>query len=134
MTNGEVREVHNPAHFPATQQIEWVEEPYVRASIVTPSDYIGPLMELCQDRRGVFINMEYLTPERAQLIYEMPLNEILMDFYDRLKTRSRGYASLDYEPIGYREGKLVKMDILLSGEPVDALSTIRSEERRVGSE
>lgn len=129
MTNGEVREVHNPAHFPATQQIEWVEEPYVRASIVTPSDYIGPLMELCQDRRGVFINMEYLTPERAQLIYEMPLNEILMDFYDRLKTRSRGYASLDYEPIGYREGKLVKMDILLSGEPVDALSTIVHEEK-----
>lgn len=129
LTNGDVKEVHNPAHFPARQNIEWVEEPYVRASIVTPSEFIGPLMELCQDRRGVFINMEYLTPERAQLIYEMPLNEILMDFYDRLKTRSRGYASLDYEPIGYREGKLVKMDILLAGDPVDALSTIVHEEK-----
>ncbi len=129
MTNGDVKEVHNPAHFPPPQQIERVEEPYVRASIMTPSEYIGPLMELCQDRRGVFVNMEYLTPERAQLVYEMPLNEILMDFYDRLKTRSRGYASLDYEPIGYREGKLVKMDILLSGEPVDALSTIVHHEK-----
>ncbi|MFS8583276.1 MAG: translation elongation factor 4, partial [Limnochordales bacterium] len=129
LTNGQVKEVHNPAHFPAPQYIERVEEPYVRATIVTPSEFIGPLMELCQDRRGIFINMEYLTPERAQLVYEMPLNEILMDFYDRLKTRSRGYASLDYEPIGYREGKLVKMDILLAGEPVDALSAIVHQDK-----
>ncbi|REJ33728.1 MAG: elongation factor 4 [Bacillota bacterium] len=129
LTNGQVKEVHNPAHFPAPQSIERVEEPYVRATIVTPSEFIGPLMELCQDRRGIFINMEYLTPERAQLVYEMPLNEILMDFYDRLKTRSRGYASLDYEPIGYREGKLVKMDILLAGEPVDALSAIVHQDK-----
>ena len=129
LTNGQVKEVHNPAHFPAPQSIERVEEPYVRATIVTPSEFIGPLMELCQDRRGIFINMEYLTPERAQLVYEMPLNEILMDFYDRLKTRSRGYASLDYEPIGYRQGKLVKMDILLAGEPVDALSAIVHQDK-----
>ena len=129
LTDGQVKEVHNPAHFPAPQSIERVEEPYVRATIVTPSEFIGPLMELCQDRRGIFINMEYLTPERAQLVYEMPLNEILMDFYDRLKTRSRGYASLDYEPIGYREGKLVKMDILLAGEPVDALSAIVHQDK-----
>lgn len=128
-TNGEIVEVDNPAHFPEPQYIDWVEEPYVRATMVTPSEYIGPLMELCQDRRGIFVNLEYLTPERAQLVYEMPLNEILMDFYDRLKTRSRGYASLDYEPIGYREGKLVKMDILLSGEPVDALSSIVHQEK-----
>lgn len=124
LTNGQVKEVNNPASFPPPQNIEWIEEPYVRASILTPSEYIGPLMELCQERRGVLVSMEYLSPERAQLVYELPLNEILMDFYDRMKTRSRGYASLDYEPIGYREGKLVKLDIWLAGEPVDALSCI----------
>src|SRR5690606_16853746 len=106
------------------QYIEQVEEPYVRATIMAPSDYVGPVMELCQERRGVFINMEYTTPERVQLIYELPLSEILLDFFDRLKTRTRGYASLDYELIGYRPRDLVKTDILLHGEPVDALSCI----------
>ncbi|HEY8496358.1 MAG TPA: translation elongation factor 4 [Limnochordales bacterium] len=124
LTNGDVVEVDNPAKFPEPQFIEHVEEPYVRATIMTPAEYVGPLMELCQERRGTFINMEYTTPERVQLIYELPLSEILLDFFDRLKTRSRGYASLDYELIGYRESDLVKMDILLLGEPVDALSCI----------
>jgi len=124
LTNGDVVEVDNPAKFPEPQYIDHVEEPFVRATIMTPAEYVGPLMELCQERRGVFINMEYTTPERVQLIYELPLSEILLDFFDRLKTRSRGYASLDYELIGYRESDLVKMDILLLGEPVDALSCI----------
>lgn len=128
-TNEEIIEVDNPADFPDPGHISWVEEPFVKATMVTPSEYIGPLMELCQGRRGTFVDLEYLTPERARLVYEMPLNEILMDFYDRLKTHSRGYASLDYESIGYREGNLVKMDILLSGEPVDALSSIVHEEK-----
>jgi len=124
LTNGQVVEVDNPAKFPEQQYIDHVEEPYVRATIIAPAEYVGPLMELCQERRGTFINMEYTTPERVQLIYELPLSEILMDFFDRLKTRSRGYASLDYELIGYRTSDLVKMDILLNGEPVDALSCI----------
>jgi len=129
LTNGQVVEVDNPAKFPEQQYIEQVEEPYVRATIMAPSDYVGPVMELCQERRGVFINMEYTTPERVQLIYELPLSEILLDFFDRLKTRTRGYASLDYELIGYRPGDLVKMDILLHGEPVDALSCIVHREK-----
>ncbi|OUM95143.1 MAG: elongation factor 4 [Firmicutes bacterium ZCTH02-B6] len=124
LTNGEVVEVDNPAKFPEPQYIDHVQEPYVRATIMTPAEYVGALMELCQERRGTFINMEYTTPERVQLIYELPLSEILLDFFDRLKTRSRGYASLDYELIGYRESDLVKMDILLLGDPVDALSCI----------
>jgi len=124
LTNGDVKEVNNPANFPPPQKIDHIEEPYVRASILTPSEYIGPLMELCQERRGTLVSMEYLSPERAQLVYELPLAEILLDFYDRLKTRSRGYASLDYEHIGYRPGDLVKLDIWLCGEPVDALSCI----------
>ncbi len=124
LTSGDVVEVDNPARFPEPQYIEHVEEPYVRATIMSPAEYVGPLMELCQDRRGTFVNMEYTTQERVQLTYELPLSEILMDFFDKLKTRSRGYASLDYELIGYRASDLVKMDILLLGEPVDALSCI----------
>ncbi|MBO8141403.1 MAG: elongation factor 4, partial [Firmicutes bacterium] len=124
LTNGQTVEVDNPARFPEPQYIAHVEEPYVRANIVCPAEYVGSLMELCQERRGTFTNMEYLTPERVQLVYELPLSEILLDFFDRLKTRSRGYASLDYELIGYRTSDLVKMDILLNGEPVDALSCI----------
>ncbi|NLK07194.1 MAG: elongation factor 4 [Firmicutes bacterium] len=116
--------IDNPAMFPDAGDIDSIKEPFVRASIMTPDDFVGPVMELCQERRGIFETMEYVTPERVQIVYEMPLSEIIMDFFDRLKSRTRGYASLDYEPAGYKEANLVKLDILLNGEPVDALSTI----------
>lgn len=123
-TGGEVIEVDNPSFYPEPQRIDHVEEPYVLAQILVPEPYVGAVMELCQDRRGVFKNMEYVTTERTRVEYELPLAEILMDFFDRLKSRTRGYASLDYEPIGYRETDLVKLDILLNQEAVDALSCI----------
>lgn len=123
-TDGTVEEIDNPSKYPEPAHIERVEEPFVMATIIVPDDFVGAVMDLCQDRRGVFKNMEYLTPERARLEYELPLAEILLDFFDKLKSRTKGYASLDYEPIGYRETTLVKLDILLSGEPVDALSCI----------
>lgn len=128
-TDGTVKEVDNPALYPEPQFIERVEEPYVLSSVVVPEEYVGPVMELSQERRGIFKTMEYITPERARIEYEMPLAEILMDFFDRLKSRTRGYASLDYEPIGYRETDLVKLDILLNQEVVDALSCIVHREK-----
>jgi GTP-binding protein LepA len=106
-----------------------VEEPYIRATIFVPSDYVGPMMELAIDRRGEFVKMEYPTPNRVLLTYDLPLAEILLDFYDQLKSRSKGYASFDYEPIGYRPSELVKLDILINGDPVDALSFITHRER-----
>jgi GTP-binding protein LepA len=124
LTDGTVKEVENPAALPAITSIEYIEEPYVKASIMVPDEFVGAVMDLCQDRRGIFTNMEYITPERARLEYELPLAEILMDFFDRLKSRTKGYASLDYELIGYRESDVVKLDILLNGNPVDALSCI----------
>ncbi len=124
LTDGTVKEVDNPAALPAITSIEYIEEPYVKASIMVPDEFVGAVMDLCQDRRGIFTNMEYITPERARLEYELPLAEILMDFFDRLKSRTKGYASLDYELIGYRESDVVKLDILLNGNPVDALSCI----------
>lgn len=123
-TDGQVEWVENPAKMPPPTQIERIEEPMVKAQIITPSEYVGALMELCQDRRGQLLNMEYLSPTRVLLTYKLPLAEIMYDFFDQLKTRSRGYASLDYEMIGYEPGNLVKMDILVNGEPVDALSVI----------
>ncbi|MEW6047608.1 MAG: translation elongation factor 4, partial [Bacillota bacterium] len=116
--------VENPAHWPDPGTIEEVLEPYVRATIVTPGDYVGPVMELCQERRGQFVDMEYPASSRAVITYDLPLAEILLDFYDRLKSGTRGYASLDYRYIGHRPGELVKLDILLAGRPVDALSCI----------
>ena len=107
-------------------------EPIVKASIITPTDYVGGLMELCQDRRGVFIDMKYLDATRVELHYELPLNEIIYDFFDALKSRSKGYASLDYEFLEYRPSKLVKLDFLLNGEQVDALSFIVHEEKAYG--
>lgn len=124
LTDGSILEVENPASFPDVTSIEHIEEPFVRATIMVPEEFIGAVMEVCQDRRGVFVNMEYITPERAKLEYELPLAEILMDFFDRLKSRTKGYASLDYEFIGYRQSDVVKLDILLNGNPVDALSVI----------
>jgi GTP-binding protein LepA len=121
---GEKIIVDNPAEMPAIGDIERVEEPYMKAQIVTPSEYVGNIMKLAMDKRGVYINTTYLDPTRADLSYEFPLSEIIFDFYDKLKSISRGYASFDYEYIGYRESDLIKLDILLNSEPVDALSMI----------
>jgi GTP-binding protein LepA len=119
---GEVVEVHNPAEMP--RDLELVEEPYVNASVIVPKDYVGPVMELATDRRGRFDHMEYPSPDRALLTYELPLGEIVLDFYDQLKSRTRGYASFDYDLAGFRPGDLVRVDILVGGEQVDALSLI----------
>jgi GTP-binding protein LepA len=119
---GDEVEVHNPAEMPA--EIERVEEPYIRASVIVPKEYVGPVMELCTERRGRFDHMEYLSEARAILIYELPLAEVVVDFYDQLKSRTRGYASFDYDIVGFREGDLVRLDVLIAGEPVDALSLI----------
>ncbi|MGD8399886.1 MAG: translation elongation factor 4 [Bacillota bacterium] len=124
LTNGTVTEISNPADLPAANYLDHLEEPYVKATIILPNDYVGTIMELCQDKRGRFKNMEYLTETRVVLTYELPLAEILLDFFDKLKSRSRGYASLDYEYIGHQESSLVKVDILLNGKIVDALSAI----------
>ena len=129
LESGEVREVENPAHWPPVGQTRRVEEPYVQATIMVPDEFIGGIMELCQEKRGTFKNMEYLSPHRVMLIYELPLSEIIYDFFDALKSRTRGYASFDYEVIGYRESDLVKLDIMLNGETVDALSFIVHREK-----
>jgi len=123
-TNGEVLLVDNPSLLPEPQVIATIEEPYVRASIMVPSEFVGSVMELCQEKRGIFSNMEYITTNRVLLTYDMPLNETIYDFFDQLKSRTKGYASLDYEVTGYRESNLVKLDILINGEVVDALSCI----------
>jgi GTP-binding protein LepA len=120
--DGEEVEVHNPAEMPA--EIERVEEPYIRASIIVPKEYVGPVMELCTERRGRFDHMEYLSEERVHLTYELPLGEIVLDFYDQLKSRTRGYASFDYDLAGFRPGNVVRVDVLVGGEQVDALSLI----------
>ncbi|MBQ8650348.1 MAG: translation elongation factor 4 [Flavobacteriales bacterium] len=116
--------IHNPSQLPDPSKLDRVEEPYIRASIITQSDYIGPVMELCISKRGILKNQSYLTPTRVELIFEMPLAEVVFDFYDRLKSISKGYASFDYSPIGFRDADLVKVDILINGEPVDALSSL----------
>jgi len=122
-TTGERRPVRSPVDLPAVTSIETIEEPYVRCTVLVPKEGVGAVMGLCQDRRGVFVTMEPIE-NRQQIVYDMPLAEIVLDFYDQLKSRTRGYASLDYEVIGYRESPLVKLDILLAGDPVDALSMI----------
>jgi GTP-binding protein LepA len=121
--------VDNPSLMPDPSDIENVEEPYVKATIITPTEYIGNVMKLCLDRRGVYRNTEYIDPQRASLHYEIPLSEIIFDFFDKMKSVSRGYASLDYEFLEYKESKLVKLDILLNGEPVDALSYILHKDK-----
>ncbi|MGH7451745.1 MAG: translation elongation factor 4 [bacterium] len=128
-TNGEKLVIDNPAMLPPVGDIDHVEEPYIRAQIITPSDYIGNIMKLCQDRRGIYKNTNYIDANRVDITYEFPLAEIIFDFYDKLKSLSKGYASLDYEFIGYRDGDLVKLDILINGEPVDALSHIVHREK-----
>jgi GTP-binding protein LepA len=116
--------VDNPSAMPQTNQIERIEEPYVTVTVLTPTDHVGAVIELCQARRGDQTRMEYLSEDRVELVYDMPLGEIVMDFFDQLKSRTRGYASLDYEPAGYRPANLAKVDVLLNGVPVDAFSTI----------
>jgi len=126
--SGEELVVDNPALFPPEGKIEHVREPYVKVEVVTPSEFVGAIMTLCQERRGTYLGMEYITKERAVLRYDMPLAEILIDFYDKLKSLSRGYASLDYNYVGHREGNVVRLDIALNGDPVDALSMIVHQE------
>lgn len=128
-TAGEMIEIDNPSEMPETGKIERIEEPFVKASIIVPKDYVGAVMELCQEKRGIFGDMQYLDENRVTLIYEVPLTEIVYDFFDRLKSSTKGYASFDYELIGYRPSTLVRMDILLNGEVVDALSFIVHRDR-----
>ena len=123
-TQGECIDVHNPSGLPAATLIDHIEEPYIRAQVISRSDYYGPIMKLCLDKRGVLINQHYLTADRLELTYEMPLSEIVFDFYDKLKSISKGYASFDYHVVGFKEAKLVKLDILLNGDPADALSSL----------
>ncbi|GGH27937.1 translation elongation factor 4 [Paenibacillus segetis] len=129
LTNGETISIDNPSNYPEVGRIEYVEEPYVKASIIVPNDYVGTVMELCQSKRGEFVNMEYLDTTRVTIIYQVPLSEIVYDFFDQLKSGTKGYASFDYEVSGYRKSNLVKMDILLNGEQVDALSFIVHRDR-----
>jgi len=123
-TAGETLEIENPSKLPPVGKLAYIEEPFVKATIMAPKDYVGAVMELCQERRGVFTNMEYVSVNRVMLSYDIPLSEIIYDFFDQLKSRSRGYASLDYEMAGYRQSDLVKLDILIAGEVLDALSVI----------
>ncbi|GAB6158120.1 translation elongation factor 4 [Desulfotomaculum varum] len=128
-TKGEVLQIDNPTNLPPVNKIEKIEEPFVKATIMVPKDFVGTVMELCQGKRGIYSNMEYMGVNRVMLTYEIPLAEIIYDFFDQLKSRTRGYASLDYEMVGYRASDLVKMDILLNGEVLDALSCIVHRER-----
>lgn len=128
-TDGEMLEITNPTNLPPLTEVDYMEEPVVKASIITPKDYVGAVMELCQDRRGIYLDMQYIEETRAVVNYDIPLNEIIYDFFDTLKSRTRGYASLDYEFKGYTRTKLVKLDILLNGDIVDALSMIVPDER-----
>jgi GTP-binding protein LepA len=127
-TNGETLELHNPADLPDVVRIDHMEEPWIKATIMTPDEHLGAILKLCEDRRGAQIELTY-AGARAMLIYELPLNEVVFDFYDRLKSVSKGYASFDYHIIGYRPGDLVRMSILVNDEPVDALSMIVHREK-----
>lgn len=128
-TNGDMLEVDNPAKLPPTTEIEYIQEPYVKATTIVPKEYVGTIMELSQDKRGEYQSMEYLDESRVSIVYHLPLGEIIYDYFDKLKSATKGYASLDYELIGYQTSPMVKMDILLNGEPVDALSIIVHKER-----
>jgi GTP-binding protein LepA len=132
LRNGETVMVDNPSMFPTPDEIDTSYEPIMKATVITPTEFVGGIMDLCQDRRGVFVDMKYLDTERVELHYQLPLNEIIYDFFDALKSRSKGYASLDYELHGYEASKLVKLDFMLNGEVVDALSFIVFEDRAYG--
>ena len=131
LTNGDVMEVNNPSQLPPPSSIESFEEPFILASVITPERYMGAIIQLCQERRGIQRGIQFLDPTRVTISYEMPLNEVILDFYDKLKSRTQGYASLDYELLGYRQSDLVRLDILLNGEAVDALSFITHKERSI---
>ena len=128
-TNGEMLEVDNPAKLPPSTEIDYIEEPYVKATTIVPKDFVGTIMELSQDKRGEYQSMEYLDETRVSVVYHLPLSEIIYDYFDKLKSATKGYASLDYELIGYKQSPMVKMDILLNGDPVDALSIIVHKDR-----
>ena len=128
-TNGEMLEVDNPAKLPPPTEIDYIEEPYVKATTIVPKDFVGTIMELSQDKRGEYQSMEYLDETRVSVVYHLPLSEIIYDYFDKLKSATKGYASLDYELIGYKQSPMVKMDILLNGDPVDALSIIVHKDR-----
>jgi len=128
-SEGKKKIVENPSEMPDTGDVDNVWEPYIKASIITPADYIGPIMKLCQDRRGIYINQHFMQNNRVEITYELPMAEVVFDFYDKLKSGTRGYASLDYELLDYRKGDLVRLDILLNGEPVDALSSITHRDK-----
>jgi GTP-binding protein LepA len=128
-TKGEKLEIDNPAELPPPNSIASFEEPFILATVITPERYLGSILRLCQERRGIQRSLQFLDPTRVMISYELPLNEVIQDFYDKLKSRTQGYASLDYELLGYRESDLVKIDILLNGETVDALSFITHKER-----
>jgi GTP-binding protein LepA len=127
-TDGVVSEIDSPAKLPETGRIAKIEEPVITATMMTPSEYVGAILELCQEKRGIQKGLDYITSDRVLVSYDMPFNEVVLDFYDRLKTVSRGYASLDYHVTGFWTSPLVKLDILVNGEPVDALSTIVHED------
>ena len=124
LTNGEMIQIDNPSELPDSSKIKSIEEPYVKANIMTPKEYVGPIMELCQERRGIYLDLQYFDDTRMILVYELPLSEIVYNFFDKLKSYTKGYASFDYEPSSYKESDLVKMDVLLNGQAVDALSSI----------
>ena len=130
-TNGEMLEVSNPSELPPATEIEHMEEPYVKATVIVPNDYVGAVMEISQDKRGEFKTMNYIDENRVTIEYHIPLNEIIFDYFDRLKSATRGYASLDYALADYQTSQLVKIDVLLNGDPVDALSTIVHKDRAV---
>jgi len=132
LTNGDELEVHNPSDMPEPGRVAEIREPMIRASILAPTEYVGPIMELCQEKRGEHAGMHYLSSERVQLTYDLPLAEIVLDFFDQLKSRTRGYASLDYELSGMKASDLVKLDVLLAGEPVDALSMLVHKDKAYG--
>jgi GTP-binding protein LepA len=129
LTDGSHATVHSPSEMPDRARIEQIHEPYIRATILCPREHVGAVMELCQERRGTHVDMSYLSEQRVQLHYDLPLAEIVLDFFDQLKSRTKGYASLDYEVLGMREGDLVKLDILLAGDKVDALSMVVHEDK-----
>lgn len=129
LTNGTSLDIDNPSNYPEQGKIDFVEEPYVKASIIVPNDFVGAIMELCQGKRGDFVDMQYLDTTRVTITYQIPLSEIVYDFFDQLKSSTKGYASFDYELSGYRRSNLVKMDIMLNNEQVDALSVIVHKDR-----
>ncbi|HPN72418.1 MAG TPA: translation elongation factor 4, partial [Candidatus Omnitrophota bacterium] len=136
LSNGELIEVDNPTKYPDKERLEYVEEPFVKCYIFAPSEFIGSIMKLCEDKRGEFVVTKYIDPTKVQIIYNMPLSEIIVDFYDKIKSSTQGYGSLDYELMGYRRSNIVKLDVLINSVPCDALSTIvhRDKARRVGIE